>query len=99
MSSAAARAGHIKFHLAGGLLNGSGATAGGAGLWRTYRTGAMACFASVQARNLHFLYAATHGIPKIYLDLVLEVATWFFFRLHGLAAASTLAAYREAVER
>ncbi len=51
---------------------------------------AAAGFASVHARNLHFLDGAAHGVPKIDFDLVFEIAPGFHFRFGRSAAAADI---------
>jgi hypothetical protein len=57
----------------------------------------MAGFARIEPRDLHLLDRAVHRIPKINLDLVLQVAADFLLRLDG-RTASTAAAKKLAEE-
>ena len=47
----------------------------------------MAIFARVQTRDLQFLHRSANRIPKVNLNLVLQIAAGFFLRLHGDAVA------------
>src|SRR5579883_2623342 len=88
--AAATSTGDIETHFAGGLLNRAGAVAHRAGVGSADGASAAAGFASVHARNLHFLDGAAHGVPKIDFDLIFEVAPGFHFRLGRSAAAADI---------
>ena len=81
--AAAARAGNVEFHFARGLLDGSRAVAGGAGLRGADCARAVARFAGIEARDGQFLDGAAHGIPKVDFDLIFEVAAGFMLRFFG----------------
>src|SRR6266478_142776 len=92
--SAAARARHVELHLAGLLLDRPRSVAGWARLRRADGAGSMTGFAGIQARDGEFLHRAAHGIPKVNLDLIFQVAARFVLRFHrgaSPAAAEKLA--------
>ena len=86
--AAAARAGNIEAHLAGGLLNRAGAAADRAGLRRTDGAGAVAGLASFHARDLKFFHGAANRIPEIDFDLVFEIAAGLLLDFHFSAATT-----------
>src|SRR5271154_4240211 len=72
--AAAARAGYVEFHFAGGLLDGSRAVAGRAGLRGPDCASALAGVAGIEARDGQFLHGATNCVPEVDFDLIFEVA-------------------------
>jgi len=83
----AAIAGHVESHLARGLLNCAAAVACRADLRRPHRARSVAGLAGIEPRDLNFLYSAANRVPKINLDAVFEVRTFFRFVAHTRAAA------------
>src|SRR5262249_38660765 len=77
--AATPRAGNIEAHLAGLLLNRSGAIASRTSLRAADGSSAVARLAGVKAGDLNFLYRPANCFPKIDFDAVFEVCA--FFRL------------------
>jgi hypothetical protein len=87
--SAAARARHVKPHLARSLLGGSRAAASRARLGRTHRAGTVAVLARIKPRDGKFFHRAANGVPEINLNLVFEVVSGLLFRLHLSTASAS----------